>query len=105
MSNNKPIVPVFSANRINSSERVKGSMVTTFFYGNSTPRMIPDGEIIGGDYEPMYENEISLNTLKMSLDGERFYSMERIEELIELGLQYEYAIESLAVENDDEQRN
>ena len=86
----QPIVPVFSGER-------------------------PHGEVIEGIYFPSREQSyielkeggahpIKPETLQMSLDGKEWYSMGRIEELIELGLQYEWAIESLAKENDDEQR-
>jgi hypothetical protein len=94
MGNNKPIVPLFSGKNQNKSE-AKGNCY----------EMAKSGKILIYNTDSHLAERCDPNTLKMSLDGERFYSMERIEELIELGLQYEYAIESLAVENDDEQRN
>ena len=95
MPNKKqPIVPVFKAKEAFSGEEIEGD----FYYDQD----FKEWNISRRDY--CKENFIKPETLQMSLDGKEWYSMERIEELIELGLQYEWAIESLAKENDTNEK-
>jgi len=91
---NKPIIPIFSG------ERMHGETID----GYHTYDEMDDAHYIILKETPQTHHEIKPETIRMSLDnGREWHTMERMQKLIEWGLQYEYAIESLAKENDDEQ--
>ncbi len=72
-------IPVFRAWCERDSEDREGCYVTDGNVNEIFTRL-KNGE--------MYASKIDIETLQMSLDGEKFYSMERVKELIELGEQY-----------------
>ena len=80
MPNKKqPIAPIFRG------ERPHGEVIEGHLW-------IEDGSgcyYIQLKEEPQTNHVIKPESLKMSLDGKEWYSMERIEELIELGERYE----------------
>ena len=91
---NKPIIPIFSG------ERMHGETIEGHYFRDT---WMDSHEITLQD-DVQSTHHIKPETLRISLDnGKEWHAMERVEELIELGLQYEHALESLAKENDDDQ--
>lgn len=84
MATNKPILPIFRAQRYHS-EIIEGGYFTAINTGQSY--------IVGNNAAP---HCVRPETVEISIDnGENWYSMERLNELMEKGHEYEYAIECL----------
>ena len=87
MTNKKqPIVPVFRGERYHG-EIIDGELLYD--------RDIAQYYIV--NYETNTHHAVKSETIEISLnDGQEWYTMDRLAKLIELGLQYEYAIEQLS---------
>ena len=90
--NKETIVPMFKADCLRyEGEEIIGSL-------DSSHQDWPDNiGILAHDLDLHYRSRyIKPETIQISLDGQEWYTMDRLSKLIELGLQYEYAIEQLS---------
>ena len=87
MTNNKskPVVPVFKANRTGTEGwKIPVNIIDVSAMSNGS---VTKRKAIIKPYLDCYK--VDNSSLEISLDGTKFYTMERLKELIELGEQYE----------------